>query len=142
MIKAEDMPEKLFGIAGGWCDFKSKPATDEEALLSKAASYSARPCHKMAASQNFGKKGEKRKANGDKGEKCKAKNPVSNAPVAPPEVPAKNKPMRLENCCSRGCFVALNIPKCEHKTKTFNYKKYGGADEAHKAALDYMDKFF
>ena len=37
--------------------------------------------------------------------------------------------------------MVLNIPKCEHKTKTFSYKKYGGSDEARKAALDYMEKF-
>ena len=84
----------------------------------------------MAASQNFGKKGEKRKA----------KNPVSNAPVAPPEVPAKK--ICLENCPARGCFVVRNIPKPEVKrSKTFNYKKYGGETEAHNAALKYMAGF-
>ena len=58
--------ESIFGLAGGKSDFR----LHQTPLLLKATSYSARPIHKMAATQNFGKKGQKRKAK--KGQKRKA----------------------------------------------------------------------
>ena len=61
VIEAEDGPEKLFSIAGGKADFKLHQR-HADTLLLKAASYNARPIHKMAVTQNFGKKVMKKPA--------------------------------------------------------------------------------
>ena len=56
VIEAEDRPAKLFSILGGKADYQ----LHAHAFLRKAASYNAsRPIHKMAVTQNYGKKNMK-----------------------------------------------------------------------------------